>query len=184
MRKKLAVAYAFLAAIFYAFNTPCSKVLLTTVAPVMLAAFLYIGAGAGVGVLYLFQVRHEDKSVHLERSDLPYVIGMIVLDIAAPILLMLGIARGSAANASLLGNFEIVATTGIAYMVFREGVSKTLWAAIGCITASSVLLTLEGAESFQFSVGSILVLLAASAWVWRTTAPGSCRTKVRIRSWC
>ena len=36
---------------------------------------------------------------------------MIVLDFAAPILLMLGINYGTSANASLLGNFEIVVTT-------------------------------------------------------------------------
>ena len=45
----------------------------------------------------------------LTLSDLPYTIAMILLDIAAPILLMLGIKGSSAASASLLNNFEIVA---------------------------------------------------------------------------
>ncbi len=166
MKKKttVAVVYALLAAVFYAFNTPFSKLLLTEVAPVYMAAFLYLGAGVGVGVLYLFHIGKEDKSERLTRSDLPYTMGMIVLDILAPILLMLGIRIGSAANASLLGNFEIVATTVIALVVFREAVSRKLWCAIGWITLASVLLTLEGSESFRFSTGSILVLLAASCW--------------------
>lgn len=160
----IAVVYALLAAIFYAFNTPFSKLLLTDIQPVYMAAFLYLGAGAGVGSLYLFHIKKEDKSERLTKSDLPYTLGMIVLDILAPIFLMIGIDIGSAANASLLGNFEIVATTVIALVVFREAVSGKLWCAIGWITLASVLLSLEGSESFQFSTGSLFVLLAASCW--------------------
>lgn len=162
--KKLAVLYALLAAVFYAFNTPFSKLLLREVPPTLMAAFLYLGAGLGVGILYLFRVKREPGSERLTRKDLPYTVGMILLDILAPVFLMLGISVGSAANASLLGNFEIVATTVIALAVFREAVSGTLWAAVGLITLSSVLLSFEGSGSFQFSYGSLLVLLAASCW--------------------
>ena len=68
---------------------------------------------------------------------------MILLDFAAPILLMLGLKSASSANASLLGNFEIVATTLIALLLFREKVSKRLWAAILLITLSSGILSFE-----------------------------------------
>ena len=72
-----------------------------------MAAFLYLGAGCGVGIMYLFHFKKEEKSERLTKSDLPYTLGMIVLDIAAPIFLMLGISIGSASNAALLGNFEM-----------------------------------------------------------------------------
>jgi drug/metabolite transporter (DMT)-like permease len=129
-----------------------------------MAAFLYLGAGAGVGIMYLFHWHKEDRAERLTKKDLPYTIGMIVLDILAPIFLMLGIKYGTAANASLLGNFEIVATTLIACLAFKEAVSKRLWAAIGMITLSSILLSFEGAGSFQFSYGSVLVILATACW--------------------
>lgn len=122
-----AVILALLAAIFYAINTPFSKILLSNVAPTFMAAFLYLGAGVGVGIMYLFHVKHEEKTERLTKKDLPYTIGMIVLDIAAPIFLMIGINLGTASNASLLGNFEIVATTLIALLVFKENVSGRLW---------------------------------------------------------
>lgn len=77
---------------------------------------------------------------------------------------MLGISIGSSANASLLGNFEIVATTLIALLVFKEKVSNKLWIAIAFITISSAILSFEGNGSFQFSAGSILVLLATLCW--------------------
>lgn len=158
------ILYALLAAVFYAINTPLSKLLLGHVPSTMMAAFLYLGAGLGVGIMYAFHWQKEQKTERLGRGDLPYTIGMIVLDILAPIFLMLGIQYGTAANASLLGNFEIVATTLIALMIFRETVSKRLWAAIVLIALSSAILSFEGAGSFRFSYGSLLVLLAAACW--------------------
>lgn len=45
---------------------------------------------------------------------------MIILDIAAPILLMYGLKTCTASNTSLLNNFEIVATALIALLFFGE----------------------------------------------------------------
>lgn len=162
--KVKAILYALLAAAFYAINVPLSKLLLAHVGPTTMAALLYLGAGIGVGVLSLIQSKDRKASAKLDKQDLPFVIGMIVLDIAAPILLMLGIQKGTSANASLLGNFEIVATTVIALVIFKEAVSKRLWIAIALITLASALLSFEGAESFRFSIGSLYVLLAATCW--------------------
>lgn len=159
-----AVVYALAAACFYAINIPLSKLLLDSVSPTVMAALLYLGAGLGVGIMYLFHFKKEPNSERLGRSDLPYTVGMVVLDIIAPILLMLGIKYGTSSNASLLGNFEIVATTLIALLVFNEKVSKRLFAAIGLITLASAVLTFEGSGSFDFSAGSLLVLGAASCW--------------------
>lgn len=57
---------------------------------------------------------------------------------------MLGISYGTSSNASLLGNFEIVATTVITLAVFKEAVSRLRWGAITLITLSSLLLSFEG----------------------------------------
>jgi len=164
MDKTKAILYAFLAAVFYAVNVPLSKILLREVGPTTMAALLYLGAGVGIGVLSMFNKKSRTESERLSKEDLPFVIGMIVLDIAAPIFLMLGISYGSSANASLLGNFEIVATTVIALFIFREAVSKRLWAAIALITLSSILLSFEGTDSFRFSYGSLFVLAATVCW--------------------
>ena len=162
MKKTRAILFAFLAAAFYAINVPLSKLLLSQVSPTMMAALLYLGAGLGIGAMSFFG--KGKKGEPLSRKDLPYVLGMILLDIAAPIFLMLGIRYGSPSNASLLGNFEIVATTVIALFVFREAVSRRLWAAIALITLSSILLSFEGTDSFRFSAGSLFVLLATVCW--------------------
>ena len=162
--KAAAVCYAIAAAVFYALNVPCSKLLLDKITPTFMAALLYLGAGAGVGIMYLFHHRHESPTERLEKKDMPYTVGMVLLDIIAPILLMLGVKLGTSANASLLGNFEIVATTLIALFIFKEKVSRKLWAAIGLITLSSIILSFGGEDSFTFSVGSLLVLGATACW--------------------
>lgn len=162
--KVIAVLYALLAAVFYALNTPASKLLLEQVPPTFMAAFLYLGAGVGVGLMYLPHIRQESPEERLKKEDLLYTVGMILLDILAPIFLMLGIRLGTASGASLLGNFEIVATTLIALLLFRETVTRRLWIAIGFICASSILLSFDGTSQFSFSYGSLFVLLATACW--------------------
>ncbi len=162
MKNTKAILYALLAAAFYAINVPFSKLLLSAVAPTTMAALLYLGAGIGVGILAIFN--RSSKAERLTRSDLPYVIGMIVLDIAAPIFLMMGLNYGSSSSAALLGNFEIVATTIIALLLFKELVSRRLWLAIALITLASILLSFDGAESFSLSTGSLFVILATTCW--------------------
>ena len=163
-QKIYAIVCAVMAAVFYAINVPFSKLLLDHVGTTTMAALLYLGAGIGIGIMSLLSRENNNRENHLTKSDLPFVMGMILLDIAAPIFLMFGIRYGSSANASLLGNFEIVATTLIALFIFKETVSKRLWAAISFITLSSIILSYEGAGSFRFSYGSILVLLATTCW--------------------
>ena len=132
------VAAAFLAACLYALSTPCSKVLLGNVAPNMMAALLYLGAGAGMAVLTVARAvarRATSEEIPLERADAPYVVVMVLLDIAAPILLMAGLAHAAPENVALLNNFEIVATAVIAFVGFGERVAPRTWAVIAVITA-------------------------------------------------
>ncbi len=164
--KNLATTYAILAAALYAINVPLSKWLLGHVSPTMMAAFLYLGAGVGL-FLYGAIEKATGKSTKREpltKKELPFTIAMVVLDIAAPILLMLGIQMSHSANVSLLNNFEIVATSLIALVVFKEIISKKLWIAILLVTIASVILGFEGAGALSFNYGSLFVLGACLCW--------------------
>ena len=164
--KNIATLYAILAAALYAINVPLSKILLDYVEPTMMASFLYLGAGLGLLIYGLIEkriVRNERKE-SLTKKELPYTIAMVVLDIMAPILLMLGITMTNSANVSLLNNFEIVATSIIALFIFREVISKKLWFAIALVTIASIVLSFEGVGSFTFNQGSLLVLGACLCW--------------------
>ncbi|MBO6231604.1 MAG: DMT family transporter [Ruminiclostridium sp.] len=108
--------------------------------------------------MYILHRKKEKSEERLNRKDLPYTVGMVLLDIIAPILLMIGISIGTSANATLLGNFEIAAATVIALVIFKEKVRRKLWAAIALITLSSMILSFGGSDSLSFSVGSLFVL--------------------------
>ncbi len=165
-KQKKAIFFALLAAVLYAINSPFSKLLLDKIPAKMMAAFLYLGAGIGLFIVGMIQraTGRREKELPLTKKELPYTIGMVVLDIAAPIFLMIGLTMTTAANASLLNNFEIVATSIIALVIFKETISKRLWLAIVLVTVSSIILSFEDMSSLSFSFGSIFVLLACVCW--------------------
>ena len=163
---KKGIVFAILAAALYSINAPFSKILLEFIPPTLMAGFLYVGAGIGITFIALIRKmkKYETKELKLTKSELPYTIAMIILDIAAPICLLFGLNATTAANASLLNNFEIVATAIIALMVFKEKISPRLWFGIFFITLSCGILSFEDVSSLHFSYGSLFVLLSAICW--------------------
>ena len=86
----IAILLAVLAAALYAVSTPMSKLLLAAVPTTMVAAFLYLGAGIGMGAMMVGRrLSHRTQTEQrFGRRDAPFAAAMVVLDIAAPILMM------------------------------------------------------------------------------------------------
>ena len=160
---KKGIFLAILAAALYAVNAPFSKLLLDDMPPTLMAGFLYLGAGLSMGILAIFRSKGKTEA-KLTKAELPFTLAMILLDIAAPICLLIGLNATTAANASLLNNFEIVATALIALMIFKEKISPRLCMGILFVTASCLLLSFEDISSLQFSFGSLFILLACICW--------------------
>jgi len=165
-KNETAIFSAILAALLFGISSPFSKILLVEIPPALMAALLYLGAGIGISLLnFIWKIKSKDqKEAKITRSDLPFVLGMIALDIAAPICLMMGLTMTTSANVALLNNFEIVATSLIALFIFKEAIGKRLWIAIGLITFSSLILSVEDLINFSFSLGAVYVLLACLCW--------------------
>lgn len=157
---------AILAAVLYGISSPISKLLLVKIHPTLMAALLYLGAGLGMLFVNVIRsLRHKARiQAKLTRKELPYVVGMIILDIAAPILLMIALTLTSAANTSLINNFEIVATALIALFLFKETIGRYMWIAITLITLGCIFLSINDAGSFDFSAGSLFAVLACVCW--------------------
>lgn len=173
MKRKTAFAYAILAAALYALMTPISKLLQVSVPPVAEAGLLYLGAGTGMLLIYLLQNKRYSGQPSVDKSDLKYAAAMVVLDMLAPVFLLLGLSMTTPENVSLLNNFEIVATTIIAYTFFHEKIGKRLALSIGIITASCILLSLDNTASLSFSKGSVFVLLACICWGFENNCTSS-----------
>ena len=161
------IALAILAAFCYSVSSPLSKLILGYLSLTLMAGFLYLGAGVCMLIIFIIRLifkKNIKKEKTLTKKDIPYILGMVLLDIAAPILMMFGLERATAANASLLNNFEIVITSLVALLLFKEKISGRLWLGIAAITLSCIILSFESVEAFQFSIGSLLILLASICW--------------------
>lgn len=160
------IILAIVAASLYAINSPLSKIMLDYMPKTLMAGTLYLGAGLGMTIIFVFRkiVKNEKLEERLSKNELPYTIMMILLDIAAPIFLLYGLNMTTSSTVSLLNNFEIVVTALIAFAIFKEKISVRLWIGIIFITLSCMSLSLENINSFKFSFGAIFVIIACVCW--------------------
>ena len=114
------VVAALVASLLFGVTTPLAKQLLASTHPLLIAGLLYLGSGVGVSLVRIIQERGWPAS-GLRAADWPWLaLTTLVGGIIAPALLMLGLARADAADASLLLNLEVVFTAVLAWVVFRE----------------------------------------------------------------
>lgn len=160
------VLYAVAAALLFGSSVPFSKMLLRDISPLLMASLLYFGAGAGMALIGFRSVirSNGEKEASLGKKQLPYILGMIMLDIAAPILMMFGLTLTTAETASLLVNFEVAATAFIAMIFFRESIGGRLAVSILLITLASIFLSFSDISTLSFSGGAAMVLLACVCW--------------------
>ena len=163
---KTAIIFAVIAAFIAALSPPLCKIVVTDIPPVTTAALLNLGAGIGIGIIGLIAQKTPliKGEKHLAKSDIPWVIGLSAAEMLAAISMMAGLTLTAASNASLLNNFETVTTAVIALILFKEAVPKRLWFAILLITLGCMIISFQGMESFAFSPGSLLVVLACVFW--------------------
>ncbi|WP_348983084.1 DMT family transporter [Desulfosporosinus sp. I2] len=132
--KTAPILKAIIAAALFGASAPLSKLLLGEISPTLMASFLYLGSGIGLYV-QRFVPRYFrsvntcfSNEARLTRNDWPWVIGAVSIGgIVAPIVLMFALKNTPASTASLLLNFEGVATTVIAVVAFKEDVGKRIW---------------------------------------------------------
>jgi drug/metabolite transporter (DMT)-like permease len=158
--------YAVIAAALFGISTPLSKLLLGDIDPVLFAALLYLGSGIGVFLLSRFRVLTAGPGeVRLEPADYPWLAGATLAGgVIATLCLLYGLEVTSAATASLLLNFEIVATTLIAHFVFSEYIGKRVMAAIVIITVASIVLSWNATGELGFSLAALLIIAACAFW--------------------
>jgi Permeases of the drug/metabolite transporter (DMT) superfamily len=157
---------AIAAAALFGICAPVSKILLAGLSPALMASLLYLGAGCGMLIIQIIGAfgKRQRMEAKITRKELPYLTAMVLLDVAAPILLMFGLAASAASSVSLLSNFEIAATAAVAMIFFKEPLGKRMWLAVLLITASCVLLSLADLYNFKLSAGSFFVIAACLCW--------------------
>ena len=159
--------YILTAAILFGASAPLSKLLLGQLDPIIMAAFLYLGSGVVAWLLFWVSRRQRKgqmRETAVTPSDVPWLAGAVISGgVVAPILLMVGLALTPASTASLLLNFEGVATGLLALWLFKEAVDRRIFLAMGLITLAAILLSWNGGD-WGLSVGAAAILGACFFW--------------------
>jgi drug/metabolite transporter (DMT)-like permease len=157
-----AIAAALAAALLFGASTPLAKQLLRDVSPILLAGLLYLGSGIGLGVTRLLRDRGWRAPSMTTREWCWLWLAIGFGGVLGPLLLMLGLARTSAATASLLLNLEAMLTALLAWVVFRENADRRVVIGMALIVAGAALL--GGSGSTNLGWGSGLIALACLCW--------------------
>ena len=160
------VPLALASAVLFGASAPFAKLLLGSTDPQLLAGLLYLGAGIGlaIGQAVRSALGVRGSEAPLRRADAPWLIAIVTLGgIIGPLLLMLGLARTSAASGSLMLNLEGLATMGVAWVVFRENVDRRLLLGAASILAGAFVLSWQG-QGLRIDEGGLLIAAACLAW--------------------
>lgn len=162
-------ALALAAAALFGASTPAAKPLLGAVDPFVLAGLLYLGSGVGLGSWWILaRARRggsEPPEAPLGRRDAPWIAGAIASGgVAAPLLLMWGLATTPASTASLMLNLEGVLTAVLAWFVFREGFDRRIAIGMLAIAAGGVVLVGGGLAPGGSLWGPLAIVGACLGW--------------------
>lgn len=165
--ERQAIGFAMVAALLFGLSTPAAKVLVAAADPWLTAGLLYLGSGIGLGCVRAVQWvwGRRSREAPVRRLDIPWLAAAVFAGGGvAPVLLMFGLAREDASQASLLLNLEGVFTALLAWSVFREHVGVRIAFGMGLITAGAVALVWEWGQGLYAHRGALLVLAACLAW--------------------
>ncbi len=157
---------ALAAAALFGASTPLAKLLQADITPGLLAGLLYLGSGAGLALVKLgLRLGRHAPEPPLQASDYPWLAGAVASGgIAAPLLLMWGLAGASASGVSLLLNLEGILTALIAALAFKEAVAGRIWLAACLMLAAGLLLGYDPQADFGLSLRTLAVIAACALW--------------------
>jgi len=125
----------------------------------MLAGLLYLGAAVAVAPI---AARKRAAPVALRRGLRRLTVAVVAGGFLGPLLLTAGLARTPAATASLLLNLELVATTVLAAVLFREHIGRRVGTGTVAVVAAGAVLAWNGSPEPRF--GALLIAGACVCW--------------------
>jgi drug/metabolite transporter (DMT)-like permease len=158
----IGILYALASAALFGLSAPLAKILLGGVSPWLLAGLLYLGSGLGLALVRLLW---HSKETGIQKADLPWLAAAILSGgVAGPVLLLFGLARSSASEASLLLNLESALTLAMAWVIFKENVDRRLLLGAAAIVSGAVVLSWPRDPSLGLGWGPVLIAGACLAW--------------------
>ena len=148
-----------IAAVLFGISAPLAARLTDDVPGFSLAGLLYLGAAAAV-LPVAGRAVPSAETLHraLGRLSVAVVLGGAI----GPVLLAFGLAHATPASSSLLLNLELVFTTIVAAIVFREHIGPRVAAGTVLVLVASVVLGWNGSADLRW--GALLIAGACLCW--------------------
>ena len=156
---RVGVLRCLLAAVLFGASAPAASVLAGDMPTLVLAGLLYLGAAIAVTPQV---IRRRPGAASVGAGWRPLAVAVVFGGALGPALLVAGLARTSAATASLLLNFELVATIALAATLFREHLGARLLGAATLVGVAGVMLVWQPGASID--AGGLLVIGACLCW--------------------
>jgi drug/metabolite transporter (DMT)-like permease len=150
-----------IAAVLFGVSAPLASRLTDDMGAFTLAGLLYLGAALAV---VPSTIRHRPSPAAL-RASAPRLAGAVVLGGAVgPVLLAFGLERVPAATSSLLLNLELVFTTLVAGLLFREHIGRRVGTGTALVVAGGMVLGWSGDPALRW--GALLIAGACLCWAF------------------
>ncbi len=161
----LGITLALMSAFFYAFNFIYEKMFLTKVSGESILFLMYFGAFAGLYTIHLFSKNlNKSNKNKITKKEVPKVLIMILCELFASLLIIEALKIVNAGLVSLLLVFEIVMTSIIAYLIFKEPIKNNDLISIFLIIIGFIILNFNPNSIKEISVSSLLVIGACLFW--------------------
>lgn len=148
-----------LAAILFGASAPAASRLAGDMSAFTLAGLLYLGAA--IAVLPAIAVARPTV-VALRRGGRRLAVAVVLGGAVGPVLLAGGLAHAPAATASLLLNLELVFTTILAAVIFREHIGRRVVAGTVLVVIAGVILGWSADADLRW--GALLIAGACLCW--------------------
>jgi drug/metabolite transporter (DMT)-like permease len=160
------ILFAIASALLFGISTPFTKLFISGSENVfIIGGLLYLGSGIGLS-LYLLLISGIGKAhseENIGRQDIPILsLTSLCGGIIAPIFLLFGLTQTDATSASLMLNFEGLATLIIAAIIFKEHLDKkVIWGSLIILLGGIILVFKNGAK---IDFGALYIIIACIFW--------------------
>ena len=156
-----------LSALLFGATVPLLKLFVGDAPPLVLGGLLYLGAGLAVLAARLLPALREAgrREASLRRADAWTFAGVVVSGaVAAPLLLLYGLARASGTASSLLLTLEMPLTALLAWAIFREHIGLRAALGMALLLGGAAVIGLEPGPLRGSALGGLAVAAAAACW--------------------
>ena len=170
--------FAILSAFIYGFNVIVEKYYINYIDSNNILFLMYLGAGLGLYLVHK-SIKKKGKNTQnkITKKDIPKVILIVLFELGASFFLIEALKNINASLVSLLSVFEIIATSIVAYLFFKDPIYKNELTAIIIVVIASIILNFDDGAFSGINISSILVIIACICWGFENNLTASISNK-------